>query len=115
MIRRATRNVVENALHHTPEGTAIEIIIGLDGSISVIDNGDGVPLADRESIFQRFWRRSSRASGGAGLGLSIVKKIVEAHVGSITVEDGPGRGARFIMRFPLVGGASGRTIIATEK
>jgi signal transduction histidine kinase len=104
MIRRATRNVVENALHHTPEGTAIEIIVGPDGSISVIDNGGGVPLADREAIFQRFWRRSSRASGGAGLGLSIVKKIVEAHSGSVTVEDGPGRGARFIMRFPLVVG-----------
>jgi signal transduction histidine kinase len=103
MIRRATRNVVENALHHTPKGTAIEIIVGPDGSISVIDNGNGVPLADRESIFQRFWRRSSRASGGAGLGLSIVKKIVEAHHGSIAVGDGPDHGAEFVMRFPLVG------------
>jgi signal transduction histidine kinase len=101
MIRRATRNVVENALHHTPEGTAIEIIVGSEGSISVIDNGDGVPLADRESIFQRFWRRSSRVGGGAGLGLSIVRKIVEAHSGSIAVEDGPDHGAKFIMCFPL--------------
>ncbi|WP_319797198.1 ATP-binding protein [Nitrobacter sp.] len=102
MIRRATRNLVENALHHTPEGTTIEIVVGQDGSISVIDNGDGVPPENRESIFKRFWRRSTRASGGAGLGLSIVKKIVEAHHGSITVEDAPGRGARFIMRFPLL-------------
>jgi signal transduction histidine kinase len=47
--------------------------------------------------------------------LSIVKKIVEAHFGSIAVEDGPGRGARFIMRFPLVGGASGQTIMPAEK
>ncbi|WP_439922993.1 ATP-binding protein [Nitrobacter sp. JJSN] len=99
MIRRATRNLVENALHHTPEGTAIEIIVDPGGSISVIDNGDGVPLTDRELIFQRFWRRSSRAGGGAGLGLPIVKKIVEAHFGSIAVEDGPGHGAKFIMRF----------------
>lgn len=101
MIRRATRNLVENALHHTPEGTAIEIVVGTDGSISVIDNGDGVPPENRESIFRRFWRRSTRASGGAGLGLSIVKKIMEAHSGSIAVEDDPGRGARFIMRFRL--------------
>ena len=50
MIRRATRNLVENALHHTPQETTIEIIVTADGSISVIDNGDGVPLADRESI-----------------------------------------------------------------
>ena len=98
MIRRATRNLVENALHHTPEGTTIEIVVGQDGSISVIDNGDGVPPENRESIFKRFWRQSTRASGGAGLGLSIVKKIVEAHHGSITVEDAPG----FIMRFPLL-------------
>jgi signal transduction histidine kinase len=101
MIRRATRNLVENALHHTPEGTAIEIVVGTDGSISVVDNGDGVPLENRESIFKRFWRRAARASGGAGLGLSIVKKIMEAHSGSIAVEDGPGGGARFIMRFHL--------------
>ena len=102
MIRRATRNLVENALHHTPEGTTIEIVVGQDGSISVIDNGDGVPPENRESIFKRFWRQSTRASGGAGLGLSIVKKIVEAHHGSNTVEDAPGRGSRFIMRFPLL-------------
>ncbi|MGN6283811.1 MAG: sensor histidine kinase [Afipia sp.] len=101
MIRRALRNLVENALHHTPEGTAIEIIVGRDGSVSVIDNGHGVPPADRQTIFQRFWRKSSRTSGGAGLGLSIVKKIVDAHHGSVTVEDSPGRGAKFTMRFPL--------------
>lgn len=101
MIRRAMRNLVENALHHTPEGTAIEIIVGRDGSVSVIDNGHGVPPADRQTIFQRFWRKSSRTSGGAGLGLSIVKKIVDAHHGSVTVEDSPGRGAKFTMRFPL--------------
>lgn len=99
MIRRATRNLVENALHHTPQGTIIEIIVIADGSISVIDNGDGVPLADRESIFQRFWRRSPRTAGGAGLGLSIVEKIVKAHQGSVSVEDAPGGGAKFTMHF----------------
>ncbi len=101
MIRRATRNLVENALHHTPQDTVIQIIVGADGSISVIDNGEGVPLADRKLVFQRFWRRSPRTAGGAGLGLSIVEKIVEAHRGSVAVEDAPGRGAKFTMRFRL--------------
>lgn len=99
MIRRATRNLVENALHHTPQGTTIQIIVSADGSISIIDNGDGVPVTDRKLVFQRFWRRSPRTIGGAGLGLSIVQKIVEAHQGSVTVDDAPGRGARFTMRF----------------
>ncbi|EAQ37601.1 Signal transduction histidine kinase [Nitrobacter sp. Nb-311A] len=99
MIRRAARNLVENAIHHTPQGTSIELIVSTDGSISVIDNGDGVPWADREFIFQRFWRRSPHTAGGAGLGLSIVEKIVEAHQGSVAVEDAPGRGAKFTMRF----------------
>ncbi|MBN9007193.1 MAG: HAMP domain-containing protein [Rhizobiales bacterium] len=100
MIRRATRNLVENALHHTPEGTAIEIIVDPDKSISVVDNGLGVPLADRKSVFQRFWRQSQGSAGGAGLGLSIVEKIVSAHHGNIAIEDAPGRGAKFTMRFP---------------
>ena len=100
MIRRAVRNLVENALHHTPEGTAIEIVVDPTGAVSVIDNGDGVPSSEREAVFQRFWRRSPRGGGGAGLGLSIVKKIVDAHHGSITVADAPGRGAMFTMRLP---------------
>lgn len=100
MIRRATRNLVENALHHTPEGTAIEIVVDPAGAVSVIDNGDGVPPADRGAVFQRFWRGSPHSGGGAGLGLSIVKKIVDAHHGSITVTDAPGRGAMFTMRLP---------------
>jgi len=100
MIRRAVRNLVENALHHTPEGTAIEIVVDPTGAVSVIDNGDGVPSSEREAVFQRFWRRSPRGGGGAGLGLSIVKKIVDAHHGSIAVADAPSRGAMFTMRLP---------------
>lgn len=99
MIRRATRNLVENALHHTPQGTTIQIIVSADGAISVIDNGDGVPWAERKLVFQRFWRRSPRSAGGAGLGLSIVERIIDSHQGSVTVEDAPGRGAKFTMRF----------------
>ncbi|MGB3865272.1 MAG: ATP-binding protein [Xanthobacteraceae bacterium] len=101
LIRRATRNLVENAILHTPEGTTIEVIVNPAGSISVVDNGGGISPADRDVVFQRFWRRDRRAGGGAGLGLSIVKKIVDAHEGSISLEDGPMGGTKFTMHFRL--------------
>jgi signal transduction histidine kinase len=101
MLRRAVRNLVENALNHTPDGTAVEIVVGEQGTISVLDEGDGIPTAKRELIFQRFWRRDHERAGGAGLGLSIVKRIVDAHGGTIAVENCPTGGANFTMRFAL--------------
>jgi signal transduction histidine kinase len=100
MLRRAVRNLVENALNHTPDGTAVEIVVGERGTISVRDEGEGIPTAKRELIFQRFWRRDHQRAGGAGLGLSIVKRIVDAHGGTIAVENEPTGGANFTMRFP---------------
>ena len=101
MLRRAVRNLVENALYHAPKGTKIEIVVTDQGSISVQDEGEGVPIAKRELIFQRLWRRDRR-QGGAGLGLSSVKRIVDAHGGSVTAENRPSGGANFLMRFPVV-------------
>lgn len=91
----AVRNLAENALSHTPIGTAVEIEVSADGVVRVLDAGPGVPASDRELIFRRFWRRDRRRPGNAGLGLSIVSRIVEAHAGSITVEDREGGGAVF--------------------
>lgn len=101
MLRRAIRNLVENALKHAPVETEVEIAVGPQGTASVLDEGQGVPSIDRDLIFQRFWRRDRQNSGGAGLGLSIVKRIVEAHRGTVTVETRPTGGANFSMRFPL--------------
>jgi len=101
MLRRAIRNLVENALNHTPEGTVVQIVVGEQGMASVLDEGEGVPVTKRELIFQRFWRRDRRRVGSAGLGLSIVKRIVDAHEGTITVENRPTGGADFTMHFPL--------------
>jgi len=95
MLRRAVRNLVENALAHTPEETAVEMVVREPGSIAVLDQGEGVPTEKRELIFQRFWRRDRRRPGGAGLGLSIVKRIVEMHGGTIGVENRPSGGAAF--------------------
>jgi signal transduction histidine kinase len=102
MIGRAIRNLVENALAHTPAGTAVEIEVGPAGTVRVIDDGPGVPLAEREQIFRRFWRRDRRRAGGAGLGLSIVARIAEMHGAAVTVDDRSGGGAVFTLTFPSV-------------
>jgi signal transduction histidine kinase len=98
MIQRAIRNLVENALRHTPSGTTVEVNIDGDGGVHVSDEGPGVPPSERELIFQRFWRRDRRRIGGAGLGLAIVRRIVDAHDGSVAISDGETRGAVFSIR-----------------
>ena len=104
MIRRAIRNLVENALRHTPTGTTVEVNIDGNGGVHVSDEGPGVPFAERELIFQRFWRRDRRRIGGAGLGLAIVRRIVDAHDGTVAVTDGAAGGAVFSIRLHSTGG-----------
>ena len=94
---RAVRNLVENAIRHTPVGISIEVELTEDGIVRVSDDGPGVPEADREAIFRRFWRRDRGSTEGRGLGLAIVSRVAEAHDGSITVEDRPGGGAVFTL------------------
>jgi two-component system OmpR family sensor kinase len=74
--------------------------------VSVSDNGPGLEKEEQSKIFERFYRAdSSRARSvkteGSGLGLSIVKAIMQAHAGDVRVESEPGKGARFILSFPL--------------
>jgi signal transduction histidine kinase len=96
---RAIRNLVENALTHTAAGTTVEISVDPAGALRVMDRGPGVPSAEREQIFRRFWRRDRRRAGSAGLGLAIVKRIAEMHRATIDVSDRPGGGAIFTLRF----------------
>jgi signal transduction histidine kinase len=100
-LNRAVRNLVENAINHTPEGSAVEIVVEKSGAVSVLDEGPGIAEDERELIFQRFWRRDRRRTGGAGLGLSIVRRAVELHAGTISVTNRPAGGACFELRFPL--------------
>jgi signal transduction histidine kinase len=98
-LSRAVRNLAENAVHHTPQATTVEIVVSETGSVAVLDQGPGIPDSERELVFRRFWRRDRRRTGSAGLGLSIVLRIVEAHAGTITVENRPTGGAQFCLSF----------------
>ena len=101
MLYRAIRNLTENAIKHTAPGTAVEIVLRPDGVVSVLDRGPGIKDSEREFLFRRFWRRDRRRTGGAGLGLSIVRRIADAHGAALTVENREGGGANFSIGFPL--------------
>lgn len=102
MLARAVRNLVENALAHTPSNSTVEIAVDERGAIAVYDRGPGVPVAEREHIFRRFWRRDRRRQGSTGLGLSIVARIIEQHGAQVSVADRPGGGAVFMLSFPAL-------------
>jgi len=92
------KNLLENALHHSPRGGVVQIQVRADG-FSVRDAGPGVATADEALLFKRFWRGSSREGAGAGLGLAICQEICLSHGWSITLEPRPsGSGAGFFVR-----------------
>jgi signal transduction histidine kinase len=99
MMKRAIRNLAENAIKHTPPDTVVEFIVEEDGTVKVLDRGPGIAKEERELIFQRFWRRDRNQQGSTGLGLSIVQRIVELHGGSISVENRVLGGAQFSLHF----------------
>ncbi len=104
------QNLVENAIHHSPSNSKIIVGVEKDAErdedsviISVTDSGDGIPEADIEHIFDQFYRvdtSRTRSRGGAGLGLTIVKRLVEAHNGKIEVTSGIGAGTTFSLTLP---------------
>jgi len=105
-LRQALVNVLHNAVKYSPIGATIAIRVreGVsEVAVEIQDSGPGVPLEDRAKIFDRFYRVDSarwRESGGAGLGLSIAKWTVEAHGGSIELDDTPKLGCLFRIRLP---------------
>jgi heavy metal sensor kinase len=106
-LRRALLILLDNAVKYTPQGGSVSIALApRDGFavVSVSDTGIGIAKQDTTHIFDRFWRADkarSREQGGAGLGLSIAKWIVDIHGGSIDVESEPGKGSTFQIRVPL--------------
>ncbi|MSP52047.1 MAG: ATP-binding protein [Alphaproteobacteria bacterium] len=96
----AVENLVENAIFHSAKGTAVELFVTADGSIIVADRGPGVAPEHRDLVFDRFWRAPSAKRPGAGLGLAIVRQVVDAHGGRVTVRDRAGGGSEFVIEFP---------------
>ncbi len=104
----AIRNLLENAVRHTPYGGAVEVRLRSDNGevlVEVIDSGDGIPKRELHRIFERFYRvdtARARATGGTGLGLAIVRHVAERHGGSVQVESELGQGSTFRLRIPQV-------------
>lgn len=107
LLRQATANLISNAVRYTPEGGTITIMArkgDLMGQIVVKDTGIGLTPEEAKLVFHRFWRADSgraRATGGLGIGLSVVKEIVEQHNGWVRVEGRPNEGACFTIYIPL--------------
>jgi signal transduction histidine kinase len=106
-VNQVLHNLLENAVAHTFKGGSINVAATeLDGwvEISVADTGEGIPAADLPNIFERFYRvdkSRARVTGGSGLGLTIAKRLIEAHGGRITVESKLGRGTCFSFTIPV--------------
>jgi two-component system phosphate regulon sensor histidine kinase PhoR len=104
------RNLLENAVNYAPEGGRVQVAGGVaDGStvVEVADNGPGIPPADLERVFERFYRvdkSRARNPGGTGIGLAIVKHLVELLGGSVTAGARPEGGAVFTVRLPAAEG-----------
>lgn len=112
-LRRALTNLLDNALEHTPTGGTVTLAVesaaeDAQVSFTVTDTGAGIPSAELERIWERFYRvdRARTHRNGSGLGLAIVKEIVEAHGGTVGVASTEGQGSRFWLTLPALGGKS---------
>jgi two-component system, OmpR family, sensor kinase len=108
-LRQVFANLMRNALVHTPAGTPIELSVEQNPTsvtFVVRDHGPGLPATATANLFDRFWRAEGgreRGKAGAGLGLAIVREVVDAHGGRISAENAPDGGARFVVRLPRAG------------
>jgi len=110
LLREMLNNLIDNALRYTPEDGAVTVRLSVDAgevAIEVEDTGPGIPAAERELVFERFYRVLGTGTDGSGLGLPIVREIVEQHGATITIDEGDGdgdrrAGTRVTIRFPAL-------------
>jgi CheY-like chemotaxis protein/two-component sensor histidine kinase len=120
-LQQVVGNLLSNACKYTPRGGRIRASLGVEGPhavLRVVDNGVGIPADRLEAIFDPFTQLEpglARTEGGLGIGLTLVRQLVDLHHGSVrAMSAGPGRGAEFLVRLPLsTGRASGTTRRAT--
>ncbi len=117
-LRQVMENLVANAIRYTDAGGRVELSVLRDGDSAMVvvkDSGIGISAADIPHVFTRFWRAErsrSRASGGSGVGLAIVRELAWAHGGSVAVESTPGSGSTFTVRLPSTTGGPRRTVLS---
>ncbi len=103
-LRALLGNLVENALRYTPTGGQVDVQVqrvGNEAVLTVSDTGPGIPVAERDRVFDRFYRGANATASGSGLGLAIVRRIADRHQASIRLEETePGRGLRITVRWP---------------
>jgi len=105
-LEQVAANLIDNAVKYTLPGGRVDVDVRRDGDAAVLqvrDTGPGIPADEVPRIFDRLFRGdTSRTERGLGLGLSLVKAIVEAHGGTVEVSSEPGKGSTFTVRLPLV-------------
>ena len=103
-LRQVAANLLDNAIKYTPPGGRVEVRTGLEGGeavLTVTDTGPGIPPEELPRIWERLYRGdASRSERGLGLGLSLVKAVVEAHGGRVDAVSAPGQGSSFVVRLP---------------
>jgi len=105
-MRQVVANLLTNAAKFTPAEGRVDLVVRSaerSAYLEVADTGPGVPPEEQEQIFERFFRGAAgRKGGGTGIGLAVVKELVQSHDGEIQLESPPGKGARFVVRLPLL-------------
>ncbi len=97
-------NLIDNAVRYTPPGGRVDVALRQEEGLAVLtvsDTGPGIPVAEREKVFRRFYRLAGHETTGSGLGLAIVREIVQLCQGQITLGDTPGGGLQIEVRLPL--------------